>query len=168
MADVNYVITIKSEGGGSSKNAKKKIASTSSGENIDKSESSGGFADFVKKAKSLSHAAPVGYALKYADLAMTTHINRIELRTGSSTLQEKISYEYGMAKRIAASGIAIIGGIASGNPVVAVAGAMSLVNIGVQQTIAQQNLNIAREVEGIGIQQANIRAGANGGRNGNF
>lgn len=166
MADkpeVNYVITIKSDVESS---APKKVASNNEGQPTEPDHPRT-FWDFLNKGNAPLKVAST-YALKYADLAITTHINRVELRTGSSTLQEKISYEYGMAKRLVGIGSTLVLGAFTGNPIAIVGGTMALVNMGVQHSIAQQNLNIAREVEGIGIQQANIRAGANGGRNGNF
>ena len=161
-----YVITIKTDSQ-SSQNSNAGIAPTLSGEQIEGSQKTDdSFADFAKKLNSLKNVAPVAYALKYADLAVTTEINRVELRTGHSTLQEKLNYEYSMTKSVVTAGAAIVGGLLTQNYLVAIAGAMSLVNIGVQQHIAEQNLNIARQVEGIGIEQANIRAGSGGGRYG--
>ena len=71
-----------------------------------------------------------------------------------------------MAKRVALSGAAIIGGALTGNPVAVIAGVASLADIGIQAKIAQDNINIVRQVEGVGLEMANIRAGANGGRSG--
>ena len=164
MADVNYIITIKSEGEAPKE---KKVASTQTGDRVDKPDSQNGFDSFMKTANTIRKSAPVGYALRYADLAITTKINRVELRTGSSTLQERIDFNYSMGKKLAASGAAIIGGLATQNYLVAAAGVMSLVSTGVNYAIAAENLAIASSVENIGIQMANIRAGANGGRNGN-
>ena len=165
-----YVITIKRYTPKNDSGAGNGIAPTLSGEPVDGGgggeEKNGGFSDFVDKVNKIKKFAPVAYALKYADLAIATEINRVELRTGHSTLQEKLNYEYSMAKRIAGAGATILGGILTGNPLVAVAGAMSLVNTGVQIAIAEENIRIAREVEGIGIEQANIRAGSGGGRYG--
>ena len=46
------------------------------------------------------------------------------------------------------------------NPLVAVAGVASLVNMGIQYAIAEENLNIAKSVESVGLNMANIRAGS--------
>ena len=102
----------------------------------------------------------VAYPFSFKNvLDVTTHINRVELRTGNALLQEKISFQYDMGKRVAASSAAIIAGLATGNYIAAIGGAMSLVNIGVQQMIAQENINIARAVENVGLEQMRIRAG---------
>lgn len=155
MADINYVITIRGIGGKSDSASSKPahIAPTVEG------DANGGLGGFVKGAKALAKAAPFAYAIRYADLAVTTHINRVELRTGNALLQEKISFQYDMGKRVAASSAAIIAGLATGNYIAAIGGAMSLVNIGVQQMIAQENINIARAVENVGLEQMRIRAG---------
>jgi hypothetical protein len=166
MADVNYVITIRSEGGGEEE-APKKIASTASGESVEPEKKPSTFEDFKKKAKKPAMVAKA-YALKYADLAITTEINRVELRTGSSLLQEQISYKYDMTKRVFLAGALIVGGAVAGNPLAIVAGITSIADIGIQQSIARENMNIAKTVESIGINQANIRAGSNGGRFGNY
>ena len=165
MPDVNYVITIKTD---STVDAKPKtVASNSSGERVDNPKEEGGFDQFLKKAKSIKKMAITGYALKYADLAITTHINRVELRTGNSVLQEKISYNYGMTKRLVLASAAIVGGALTGNPLAVVSGVVSIANIGIHQEIERKNLEIAQQVESIGISFANIRAGAGGGRSGN-
>lgn len=162
MPDVNYIITIKTEG--DTESTPKSVASNSGGEDIQEKQP-GGFSDFTKSTKVARNVATM-YALKYADLAVTTKINRVELRTGNSTLQQRISYEYSMSKSIALSSMAIIGGALTKNPVAVIAGVASLADIGIQAKIAQENINIARQVEGVGLEMANIRAGANGGRSG--
>ena len=156
MADVNYVITIKSDsdGGDADGGEKKRIARKSDG------EGGGGFVDFVKNhKKQVIRFAATNFALKYADLAITTHINRVELRTGNALLQEKMNYNYNIAKNVALSGAAIAYGAFSGNPLAVIGGVMSIANIGIQQAIAQENINISRAVESIGLEQARIRAG---------
>jgi hypothetical protein len=169
--NVSYVITIRSEGAETAESPKG-VAPTATGESVDggskndTQKTSASFESFYKQAKKIAKCAPAAYATRYVDLAITTSINRVELRTGLSTLQGQQEYAYSLTKRMLASGAAIAGGIITGNPLVALGGAMSMVNIGIQNVIAEENLNIQRQVEGIGIEQANIRAGASGGRSG--
>ena len=161
----DYVITIKTDGAGGE--APKKVASTQTGERVDNPDKKSGFQNFMEMANNVRSFAATRYALKYADLAATTWMSRVELRTGSSTLQGKMEYEYNLAKNLLATGAAFVVGLATQNYVAAAAAVVSAVGIGVNYAISAENLRIAASVESIGIQQANIRAGANGGRNGN-
>lgn len=165
VPDVNYVITIKSESSIAKK--PKTVASNSEGERVDTPKEESGFDSFLKKANTIKKCAATGYALKYVDLAVTTKLNRVELRTGNSLLQEKISYQYNITKRLSLSAAAVVGGAITGNPLAVVGGIVSLANIGIQRAIESKNIEIAQQVENIGISLANIRAGANGGRSGN-
>ena len=55
-------------------------------------------------------------------------------------------------------------GAVSGNPLAVAAGVGAAVSWGVDIAVAQDQLNLQRAVEQIGISQANIRAGAGGDR----
>ncbi len=159
MSDVNYVITIKGEGienGFTSSSSH--YAPPADGEVYD------GFDKFAKNMQKCLNAAPAAYALKYLDLAAVTRINRVELRTGNALLQEKISFQYDMSKRLALSGAAFLGGISTGNIALAISGAASIANVAIQYNIERKNIEIARTVESIGLEQAAIRAGVSGVR----
>lgn len=156
MPDVNYVITIKSEVGEESSSPSRIAPSSSGGGGSDESSS---FASFGKKVSKL---APAAFALKMADLQITTHFNRVSLRTGNSLLQEKMQYKYEATKSLAMSAIT---GFAVGGVVGAAVGVFTnVVNRVVNNEIQEENLRIASSVESIGIDQAMIRAGAYGNR----
>lgn len=151
MADVSYVITIKTEGGEGDSG----IAKNQNGEDVGKNK---------KRKKEVSAkqllVAGGGYALRLADTVITTEINRVSLRTGHSTYQQKISYHYNTGKRILTSAAMIAHGAITGNPLTALAGTASILNMGMQYAIARENLDIAKSVESVGLGMANIRAGS--------
>ncbi len=158
MADkVSYVITIKNEtGGGSSGRGTGAVAQTKSGEDA------GGLSKGVKRGAAMG----VAVATKLADTAVTTYINRVDIRTGNTTLAQRLSFKYSEAKRGIAMGAALIGGIATGNPVAVIGAATAVISRGIDIAIASENIQLQRDLENISIQQANIRAGSGGGRAG--
>lgn len=163
MADVTYQIIIKGEGNASESNANNTNAQKGSGVSTTlKGDDAGGFSLSKKQIKHMGMAT----ASIAVNKALTTYINRVGVRTGNVTYQEKLSYTYSTAKR--AIGIAgmIGGGIATQNPMLVFAGVTSAVSWGVDLAVSQEQINLQRAVEGIGISQANIRAGAGGDRSG--
>ena len=162
MADVTYRFLFESTGGSSSSSHRSSVARTTSGEDVEETSVS----RFVRGIEAIRKMAPVGYALKFANQAITAEINRVELRTGNALLQEKISYAYSTTGRVLTIGGAIIGGALTGNPLAVAGGVMSAISWGVDIAQEQTNINLARRVENIGIGMANIRAGAGGNRNG--
>lgn len=167
MADVTYVISIRDDtggkggssgSGGSGGMAKQNggVAPTSTGENAS------GFNISKKQAIGLGVVA----AKKIANRVATTLINQVGVRTGNTTLQEKIAYTESCIERGLAIGTAIIGGAIAGNPLVVLAGVGAAVSWGVDISVAREQIRLERAVENIGISQANIRAGAGGDRSG--
>ena len=165
MADVTYRIII--EGMGGEGDAPKTTAATPSGDEISpRSTGSGTTAEtggFAKAYKVIKNSAAVGLALKYAN---TTAINRVELRTGRATYQEQLNYQKSATIRGLGIAASIIGGLATGNYLLAVGGAVSALDWGIEIGIAQENLNLERAVNNVSIGMANIRAGAGGDRHG--
>lgn len=162
MADgsrVEYVITIKGEGGQGSGNKSKTGASKKNGVAPSADGSSSG------EFKKLGGLAVAG-AVAIANKVVTTAINRVGITTGQTTFQERLNYTYNAAMRVTAIGGAILGGIATGNYLAAIAGAASAVSWGVEVAVADMNIQTERRVESISIRQANIRAGSSGDRNG--
>ena len=162
MADVTYVISIRDDTGGkggsgsSGGRAKQNggVAPTSNGENAS------GFNISKKQAIGLGVVA----AKKIVHRVVTKAINQVGVRTGNTTLQEKLAYTEGCIERGLAIGTAIIGGAIAGNPLVVLAGVGAAVSWGVDISVAQEQIRLERAVENIGISQANIRAGAGGDR----
>lgn len=161
MADVTYKIILQSRGGGSS--TPKSTATTPKGEDVSPKKEEPGLYDMYKKVR---NSAPVALALKYASTAITTNINRVDLRTGRSTYQQQLQWQYSTSLKSAAIVTSIVTGIATQNYLLAVAGAASAVDMGIDYAIAAENIRLERRVEGIGIGMANIRAGAGGDRYG--
>lgn len=162
MADVTYVIEIRDGGGGGnggngvtkiSPNASPGVSPTQSG---DSGSSSG-----IKLGKMAETAVR-----QIGNRVISTYINRVSLRTGQATLQQRLSYQKGAITRAAGIGAAILGGAAAGNPIAVAAGIGSAVSWGVDIAVAQDQINLQQAVEGIGISEANIRAGVSGDRNG--
>lgn len=169
MADVTYRIII--EGMGGEGDAPKTTAATPSGDEISPKPTGGGgttaeTGGFSKAYKVIKNSAAVGLALKYANTAITTKINRVELRTGRATYQEQLNYQKTATIRGLGIAASIIGGLATGNYLLAVGGAVSALDWGIEIGIAQENLNIERAVNNVSIGMANVRAGAGGDRYG--
>jgi hypothetical protein len=153
--NVSYSFIIEDKtGGGSGRQIKPPSAPTSDG--MSKKES--------RQIKTLAKSAPL-QALKFADMLITAEINRVELRTGLTTLQQQIKWKKQTATQIGTAAVAIGMGIATQNYVAVVGGLISLVSMGIRYGIAEQDLLIERAVADVGIGMANIRAGTGGDRN---
>lgn len=161
MADVVYRIVIEGSGTGGADSAPATTATTPSGTSVSPAPPS-----IYDKYKTIRNSAPVALALKYVNKAITTNISRVDLRTGRSTYQEQLQWTYSTAMKGLAIGGAIVGGIASGNYLLALGGVVSAVDTAIDYGIAERNLNLERRVENISIGMANIRAGAGGDRHG--
>ena len=168
MADVTYRIII--EGMGGEGDAPKTTAATPSGDEISPHPTSGGTTtetgSFVKTYMFLKNSAAAGLALTYANTAITTYINRVELRTGRSTYQEQLNYQKSATLRGLGIAASIIGGLVTGNYLLAVGGVSAAVDWGINTTIAKDTLNLERAVNNVSIGMANVRAGAGGDRYG--
>lgn len=157
MADgsrVEYVITIKGGDSTSKIGAKQKsgVAPSADGTTSIDTAKIGGIA--------MAGAATI------ANKIITTAISRVGITTGQTAFQERLSYAYSAAARVLAIGTAVVGGIATGNYLAAIAGVASAATWSVDIAIADMNIQTERRVESIGIRQANIRAGASGDRTG--
>lgn len=157
MADVTYRIILQGKGGAGG-GAPKSTATTPKGEDI--SPVKQGYDTY----KMVRNSAPVALALKYAHTAITTNINRIDLRTGRTTYQQQQQWTYSTALKGLSIVGAIVAGAATQNYLAVVGGVVSAIDMGVDYAIEQKNINIERRVENIGIGMANIRAGAGGDR----
>ena len=163
MPDVNYIITIRHEGGsGGSGGTSPGVAPTVSGESA--TGDGNVIGDLYGAYQKATKIAPIAFAMKLIDSTVTREINRVELRTGHSTYQERISWSYGVAKRTLLTGALLIGGIATGNPVAIGGAVLSAANRGIELIQAAEDLRISRAVEDVGIDMANIRAGSYGDR----
>lgn len=161
MADTSYYIKISVEG--EKKSEKKTSASTGDGwqqqANPKKAESSGA-GRLIGGAKMLMNCAAVRSVAQIGGQLIQAELNRVELRTGNARLQAKQNYTINRALTYGAYTASIGIGIATGNPMAMVAGVMGFVNEGVRIANAQKNLDIAKQVESVGIGMANARAGA--------
>ena len=153
MADITYKIIISGSGNGGGSTKKSAVASTTRGEPTIPQR----IKDFIKNQN--VEMACASYALKLAERAITTEQNRVELRTGNAMLQHKISRQYDIARQGLAIAGALALGVATANPALIAASAMSVVSSFVNVVIEQENINIAKSVEGVSIGMANIRAG---------
>ena len=164
MADVTYKIIIEGTGGGgggAGGDSPRSVAATPKGDEISPMES------LYKKYQTVKNCAPVAYALKYANKAVSTEINRVALRTGRTTYQEQLQWTYSTALKGVAIAGAIVVGLATQNYLLALGGVMSAVDTVVDYGIADENIRLERKVENISVGMANVRAGAGGNRNSN-
>lgn len=163
MADANeYVLTINIEGGGGS--SSKALASNS--KNLGGSAGQKGNGGGMNADAMIIGVATFGIAQGYKYYAHQA--NQVQLETGSARLQEKAQLNYNIQQRILqVATSAIAGGITTGSPYGAIAGAtMSLVNQVIDISRAQEDIRLAQNVENVSRAFANIRIGADGGRQG--
>lgn len=165
MADdvVSYVITIKTENADSassdSSGSTGGIAKTREGQDAGGSKKTSGA---VRKI-GLAFAA----VRKIANTVIPTVINRVDIRTGNTTLAQKLSYQYSVANRGVSIAASLVFGVATKHPVIGFIGsAVSAASWGADIALSKEELSLQRRLEDISIQQANIRAGAGGGRAG--
>ena len=169
MADaVTYVIHIKGDGAGGRASASSNgIAPSTNGQSVTSSQISGKSTSTPISGKGIGSnilAISKGAVLAAANKGITTYINRVSLQSGNNALQERMAYTYSAAQRAICIGGALVGGIATGNPLAVIGAAASAVSWGIDIGIQAENINLQREVESISIRQANIRAGAGGDR----
>ena len=131
MPDVSYIITIRHEGGSSgSGGSSPGVAPTVSGESA--TGDGNVIGDLYGAYQKATKIAPIAFAMKLIDSTVTREMNRVELRTGHSTYQERISWSYGVAKRTLSTGALLIGGIATNNPVAIGGAVLSAANRGIE------------------------------------
>ena len=161
MADTSYYIKISVDG--EKKSEKKTSASTGDGwqqqANPKKKKEEGG-TGLVGGAKMLMNCAAVRLVAQIGGQLIRAELNRVELRTGNARLQANQNYTINRALTYGAYTASIGIGIATANPAAMVAGVMGFVNEGVRIANAQKDLDIAKQVESVGIGMANARAGA--------
>lgn len=160
MPEVRYVIEIRGE---QTAENKKTTASTPNGKTEKESWA-------VKKATDLFS---VGAGYHYAKSAVTTAIsfqnNTVALRTGNEKQQENIQQAYSVGMKLWGIAESAFAGLMLGGPAGAAVGAGiaavgTVVSTGVQMALQGAQIGLERQLESIGIQQANIRAGAGGDR----
>ena len=122
--------------------------------------------DTLSVSKVLKSSA-VGHGLSIVNRVVTNDINKISVKTGATTYQQKLSFRYSQIRGLASSlaSIAFAGSIAGIHGAVlsaAYSTASSLLSYAQQM----QAINLDNSLESVGISQALIRAGANGNRDG--
>lgn len=167
MADVTYLITIRDERGGDSKGLSEgNVAPSTDGTNASGNPNGTVAGSKRKGSGEKARALALVAAKKIIHRVATTYINQVGVRTGNTQLQERLSYSYSCLERSIGIGIAVVGGAMTGNVLAVAAGVGAAVTWGVNIAVAQEQINLQRSVENIGIAQANIRAGAGGDRSG--
>ena len=156
MPDVNYVITIKGDGVGGQIGTNGVAPSPS---RVPAENDSG-----IKVPSVFRKIAPAAIGMQIARSVIQGELSRVELRTGYSTLQERINFAISKGQSLIGG---IVGGAAVGGPVGAVVGGMTvMLGQAIQYTQNQITLDINRSIENISIGMANVRAGAGGDRTG--
>jgi hypothetical protein len=162
---VEYIITIRLDGEGGESRTDKKTPDTANKPNGD--NPSGKNAKEKDKKKAIAKGiSAYHYAKSAADIAISSQINTIELRTGRSQLQARMQTSYDIGKRIWNIGESIaIGAMLGGGVPGAVIGAVgSIASQGISLALEQYNLDLQKTVDDIGLKQMQIRAGTGGNR----
>ena len=156
MPDVNYVITIKGDGVGGQLDTNG-VAPSPSVATSEKDST-------VKVPSVFRKIAPAAIAMQIGRSVIQGELSRVELRTGYSTLQERINFAMSKGQMLLGG---IIGGATVGGPVGAVVGGMTvMLGQAIEFTQNQITLDLNRSIENISIGMANVRAGAGGDRTG--
>lgn len=103
-----------------------------------------------------------------ADKLISYNISTVNLRTGASEYEQRLSTVYSGIKQVGMAGLAIATGVATGNlPLallgLAVAGTQQLINISQKA----QTIRTEQSIENISIGMATVRAGVSGRRGAN-
>lgn len=163
MADVTYRIVIENADGGGSGSGNG-ISSTTNGDSMNPLGSTP-VGDFANGVKAFINVAPVAFALKGISMGIDARINRVELQTGHSNYQQQLQFNASLGSQVLGMVGMVALGIATGHPLAALTGVTTMMlTKAMQYGIAREDLNIQRRVENIGIDMANLRAGAGGDR----
>lgn len=155
-----YVISIHADGAALEKlesidaeaTAPEAVAQTNNGQSVQSHK--------ISKKELNKKLAPLAFAYTAAKTIVNVSSNRVALRTGHQSYQEKIQYCVSVAEQAIDIGASIAFGAITGGVGGAVIGAATAVTKqAINAMIAAQELAIKRSVEGIGIRQANVRAG---------
>ena len=165
-----YVIEVRLAGGGDDGNAQGSQVQSATGGSGANAAGKGN----KKTATAVGVAAAYGITKRLVDKGVAHYVNTIELRTGQQLYQERMQFFTNAAQRIWSIGEAAAIGAMAGGPVGAVVGAATsalsqisqIFNAALDYSFEQDRLNMARQVEQIGLTQAAIRAGAAGSRGG--
>lgn len=149
-------ITIVLNGAGSAK-AETVASPAGNEENRDPNEGSVGIGGAEQALKKL--VAPAT-AKQFISKLVSNEISTVELRTGAREYEQKLQFEMRVANIGASMGMSLIAGIATGNPLIAVAG-MILTAANTAMDIAQRyrEIEIKQNREDISLGLARMRAG---------
>lgn len=156
MAEHNYSLTIKNET--ADENENNPIAGNAAGSK----QASGGdnaaaAASTIKAAKIM---AVLGTAMHFADKIVSHRIQTVELRTGASEQQERLSFAYSVAKQAGGIIMSTIAGFAVGNAPGALIGFLtSATTTAMSYAQKASELRMQRDLEAVGLKYMNIRAG---------
>lgn len=107
------------------------------------------------------------YIKPFVDQMATQYVTTVQLRTGSQELEERMSFNLNVTQKVVSFGSSVAMGAlmgSAGGPLGAIAGAfagavMSLATFAVDYSNKQENINLQRSVENVGLRYMNIRAG---------
>ena len=128
------------------------------------------FAASISDAKSVFAGLAIaksaaGTAKKLVSSEIQYQINTVQLRTGSSALQDKYQFAYSVGSFVVNTGASIAMGLAVGGaPGAVVAALTSVANTAIGYHYAQKTLNLQQDVENESIRMNLIRAGTGGNR----
>lgn len=156
MANGNYTLTIEN------KTADENESNPIAGNTAGSKQASGGdnaaaAASTIKAAKIM---AVVGTAMHFADKIVSHRIQTVELRTGASEQQERLSFAYSVAKQAGGIIMSTAAGFALGNAPGAIIGLLtSSASMVLSYAQKASELRLQRDLENAGLKFMNIRAG---------
>ena len=156
MADVTYRIIVEDatvEGG-----AAGGTGSTSGGGSTP--SDMGWLGNVYNTYKAIKGFAPVAAAGSIGKNLFMWQASLVGRNTGSSLVQEKINFGMQIAGQTLTEGGMLMGGIATGNPLLVLGGAVSAVNTVIGYAKEREQFNYDRRWESIGLTYARERAGA--------
>ena len=143
-----YTIIIKDE-------TSEKRRTTASPASTEEKQSDGLTLEQIKKL------APVGFAVGAFKKVVSNEINKVELRTGQSELQQRLQFNYSVASGVVGLGLTAMAGAKIGGAIGAVvAVGFSLANTSMDLINKQQTINLQRQNEVINRQLMLNRMGS--------
>lgn len=162
---VEYVIRILADEAAIEEDKKEapEAAKTAAGESVSgkggkKKREKGTFEKILK-------CAAFGYAKQIVSTVAQNEINLISLRTGNQQYQERVQFVKNVSSKLFDIGTNIALGAATGGlPGAIVGAAVGTVTTAINVAYEYRALDLSRQIENIGLEQARIRAGTGGSR----
>lgn len=158
MAKNTYYIVFENNTDGAT--AKKPVASNKKSDNTEEKNAR-------VLTKGIKGYASLSYAESVIDRVATHNINTVELRTGHAELQQRMQFQYGVAKQgFDVLKNAVMAGSIFGGAGVFIGAVAGIADWGISTALRQSEINMRQEVENTSLFYSRIRAGAGQDRTG--